>query len=80
MAHHRLTRRLASLAALSVLLAAGAPVAAQEAASPAGGPVAVFRELVQDFGDVAQGDVIEHAFVVRNEGDAPLEILSAKPT
>jgi hypothetical protein len=80
MAHHRLTQRLASIATLTVLLAAGAPALAQEATSPAKGPVAVFRELVQDFGDIARGDVLEHAFVVKNDGDAPLEILSAKPT
>jgi len=80
MAHHRLTRRLASVATVAVLLAAGAPTLAEEAASPAVGPVAVFRELIQDFGDITRGDVLEHAFVVKNDGDAPLEILSAKPT
>jgi len=82
MAHHRLTQRLASIATLAVLLAAGAPALAlaQEAASPAKGPVAVFQELIQDFGDITRGDVLEHAFVVKNDGDAPLEILSAKPT
>lgn len=33
-----------------------------------------------DFGDLAPGSKVEHAFVIRNAGDAPLAILSAKST
>ena len=42
-------------------------------------PVAVFSELEYNAGDVRQGTPIEHTFVVKNEGNAPLNILSAKP-
>jgi hypothetical protein len=31
------------------------------------------------FGDVAEGDVLSHEFVVSNEGDAVLQIQNVKP-
>lgn len=36
-----------------------------------------FPEPAHDFGEVEQGDVLTHTFVVRNAGDAPLELLEA---
>ena len=38
------------------------------------GPKAVMPELIHDFGTVVRADVAEKAFVIRNEGDEPLEI------
>lgn len=46
----------------------------------AGKPSAVFPSTLHDFGAVDRGEKLEHIFIVRNEGDAPLEILGAKPT
>jgi hypothetical protein len=42
-------------------------------------PVALFPETNVDVGEVIQGNFIEHDFIVRNMGTAPLEILSVKP-
>ncbi len=42
-------------------------------------PKIVIEELEYDFGNTTQGDVVKHAFRVRNEGDAPLEI-TARPS
>jgi len=36
--------------------------------------------MVHDFGTVERGATLEHTFIVRNEGTAPLEIVSVKPT
>ena len=69
-------RRIAALVPL-VLLLALMPVAAQDADSPA--PAAVFDELVHDFGQVSRGEKLTHVFVIRNEGNAPLEVLNVKP-
>ena len=33
-----------------------------------------------DAGEVKQGSVINHVFKIKNNGDAPLEISSVKPT
>lgn len=60
-----------------LLLAAGAGLlVAQEAA----GPEAVVPEAIVDFGVVDKGTPIEHEFVIRNEGGAPLEIERVKAT
>jgi len=50
------------------------------AAAQDGQPKAVFPAMGHDFGTVDRGDKLEHTFIVRNEGTAPLEILSVKPT
>ena len=41
---------------------------------------AVFVEPTWDAGEVELGTVIEHDFVVKNEGDAPVEITGVHPT
>lgn len=59
-------------AALIVSLAgAAAAIAAPE--------IAVDRP-VYDFGSISQGKKVEHAFVIRNKGDAPLNIKSVRPS
>jgi len=45
---------------------------------PAAGPKIVFPEPIHDFGTVARGASVSHNFKVRNEGSAPLEVISAK--
>ena len=42
-------------------------------------PKMVISELTYDAGEVIKGTVIEHDFIVKNEGDAVLQIKSAKP-
>jgi hypothetical protein len=56
----------------------GAAWAPAEAQSPA--PRARAAELVFDAGAVERGDTVSHAFALRNEGDAPLEIREVRPT
>ena len=40
-------------------------------------PAFAFNEEVHDFGKIKEGDVVEHEFVFKNTGDAPLIIASA---
>src|SRR5690242_19545538 len=44
------------------------------------GPKAVLAETHFDFGEVSAGAVVEHDFVVKNEGSAPLRIMKASMT
>lgn len=88
-----MTRRLRFLLALTSLLAGGACAPApapQEPAPPsagttrvaqpaATGPRLVLEALAHDVGRVEAGTLVRHEFIVRNDGDAPLE-LEAKPT
>jgi hypothetical protein len=55
---------------LTLLAAAGMTAAAEEAPSPK----AVFVENSWRFEVVLEGEEVSHDFVVRNEGNAPLEI------
>ncbi len=43
-----------------------------------GSPRIVAVSDSHDFGEVEEGSVVSHIFVIRNEGDAPLRILGAK--
>lgn len=43
------------------------------------GPKAVPAEPIKDFDIVPKGELIEHTFVIRNEGDAALEITEVRP-
>ena len=45
----------------------------------AGKPKAVPVELIKDVGIVPKGDKVVHDFLIRNEGDAPLEITDVRP-
>ena len=56
-----------------LLLVAGAePVSASQ------GPRARVDEPVYEFGEVSEGDVVEHAFVIHNDGDETLELTSVR--
>jgi hypothetical protein len=45
----------------------------------AAAPRAVVPESIKDFGTVQRGDRLAHRFVIRNDGDAILEITEVKP-
>jgi hypothetical protein len=60
---------------LAVLLGVTSAVAQEEAAKPRAVPV----EPVKDFDLVVKGEVIEHTFEIRNEGNAPLLINDVRP-
>lgn len=65
-----------ALVIAGVLVALGGLVHAQEAKAP----LTVVAGSVVDVGRVAKGEIIEHTFEIRNEGDAPLKIVRVKPT
>lgn len=43
-------------------------------------PAIVFEELLHDFGEVEQGEQLEHSFAFRNEGSEELVIEELKPS
>lgn len=43
------------------------------------GPRMVMKERIHDFSAVKEGEVIEHAFLVFNQGDQVLEIREVRP-
>lgn len=73
--------RTVALAGFAILLAAVISAGAgaqEEATGPA--PRAVIAEPLADLGAVDRGETVTHEFVIRNEGDAPLQILEVRPT
>jgi hypothetical protein len=64
--------KTAILALCAVLLVAATVLAA-------GKPKAVVAEPIKDVGTVATGEKITHDFVIRNDGDAVLEITNVQP-
>lgn len=70
----RIARSL-GLAAFLLLWLVGSTILAQEAR----GPKMLLKEEVFDFGEVKEGEVIEHAFEITNAGTETLEIKDVKP-
>jgi len=62
------------------VLVAAAALLASAALAQGQKPRAVFRETSHDFGKVKQGDVVDHEFVFKNEGGAPLVIEKVETT
>ncbi len=48
--------------------------------SVTGGPQINFPEIEYDFGKIAQGAKVSHTFVVKNTGNAPLQLIKAAGT
>ena len=44
------------------------------------GPYITFEETAHDFGDIQQGDKVEHTFKLENSGNAPLIITNVQTT
>ena len=66
-------RALRSALAIALLVLFALPVAAAA-------PKAVVDKPIVDVGKVKKGDPVRHEFVIRNAGDAPLEITEVKPS
>ena len=60
---------------LSMLLA---PVSGAAGQTPAKGPEAFLPENVYEFQPVLEGTQVVHEFVLKNKGEAPLNILQVK--
>ncbi|MDH5474723.1 MAG: DUF1573 domain-containing protein [Cyclobacteriaceae bacterium] len=58
----------------------GAWAQEEAAAEPAKGPVITFEEETFDFGDISQGDKVEHVFNFENTGVEPLIITNVQTT
>lgn len=43
------------------------------------GPTAVPLEPVYEFSSLVEGEVVDHAFIIRNTGDTPLNITNVLP-
>ena len=68
-----------SLSALFLLVAVMAfGQDTQTELDPSNGPIVTFTEKLHDFGEINQGDIVEHTFIFENTGNAPLIISSAK--
>ena len=62
-------------------LTTASPNAAAANAKPEGPlPVAQFTKLEHDFGTIAEGQVVEYTYALKNTGEAPLVIQEAKPS
>ena len=55
-------------------------VFAVQAQEKPAGPVIAFEEKSIDFGDLTQGDKVEHTFIFKNTGSAPLVISNVAVT
>ena len=53
---------------------------AQEEQAAADGPLITFEETTFDFGDIYQGDKVEHIFKFENSGNQPLIITNVQTT
>jgi hypothetical protein len=73
------TLRTATPAILTLLTLGAAALLVAPAAGQALHPRAVMPDPVYDAGGVAKGEKISHDFVIRNDGEAPLEISDVRP-
>ncbi len=71
-----MSNRFSITCLICMLAALPGPLFAQE---PSAGPKIVFETETVQLTQVIRGEVVEAEFVYRNDGDAPLRILRAKP-
>jgi hypothetical protein len=57
-----------------VLLVGVLQIKAQTPEGPKSGPIIIFTENTFDFGDITQGDSVQHVFKFKNSGTSPLII------
>jgi len=62
-----------------IFVIAGA-IAQEKAEAPAEGPVITFADAKHDFGDIHQGDKVEHTFSFENTGNEALVISNVQVT
>jgi hypothetical protein len=82
MQRHMKTVILALCAALWVATAIWAQTGAKTPAAPAAGakkPKATAVEPIKDVGNVSKGEKITHDFMIKNDGDADLQITNVQP-
>ena len=62
------------------ILAIGTSIAQEKSETAVDGPVITFAEASHDFGDIHQGDKVEHTFNFENTGTEPLIISNVQVT
>lgn len=65
-------KKLFVFAAMGLWVASTSLIQAQDDAAPEDGAKIVFEETSKNFGDIVQGDVVEHTFKFENQGNQPL--------
>lgn len=65
---------------LILLVAAMMSISVQAQEKTVDGPAITFEESSKDFGDITQGDKVEHVFKLENTGNAPLVISNVAAT
>lgn len=74
-------KSLFSILLISAVSFAMAQTPAQPAPlDPANGPIIKFTESLYAFGEIKQGDVVEHIFKFKNDGNAPLILTNVQTT
>lgn len=73
-------RLLFLLSVVMVAFAANAQEKNTQDKAASNGPVITFEESSKDFGDITQGDKVEHVFKLENTGNAPLVISNVAAT
>ncbi len=63
-----------------IFLALLVSVAFQASAQTSSGPVITWEKPTHDFGDITQGEKVEHTFKFTNTGDSPLVITNVQVT
>jgi hypothetical protein len=63
---------------IAVLLVSASTVFGQAAAPKQNGPVMTWDKSTHDFGNIVQGDVVEHTFKFTNTGTEPLIITNVQ--
>lgn len=64
----------------ALILTLGSQAFAQSATEKKDGPVITFEKKTHDFGDIVQGDKVEHVFAFTNTGNEPLIITNISVT
>lgn len=65
---------------LFIITIVGVFSASAQTASQAGGPAISWEQSTHDFGDIYQGDKVEHTFYFTNTGTSPLIITNVEVT
>jgi len=65
-------KKLLTLAAVGLWVASFNLVQAQETTKQVDGAKIAFEVTTKNFGDIVQGDVVEHTFAFENQGNQPL--------
>ncbi|MEX2594417.1 MAG: DUF1573 domain-containing protein [Anditalea sp.] len=73
-------RKLVLFMAMTLLVFSAQAQEKEKEKADTNGPVLTFEESSKDFGDITQGDKVEHVFKLENTGNSPLVISNVAAT